>query len=301
MRLFRNHFSVIGLSLLGIFPAILAPSARPAYVYAAPAAEPAPTDAALATRLDAILAPMFPADRPGATVLLARNGKPIYRKAFGKADMEAGTPLQPESVLRIGSVTKQFTSAAILRLADQGKLSVTDSITKWLPDFPTHGKTMGDHLVSQRVGGARSEIFPVNDSTFALAGRPVKLTFGRGVSGKVDRVMLQQGGFRQTATKTNDPLPTERTVATLSPEALAACVGEYQLAPGFILTVTQEGNALMAQATGQPKFEIYPESETRFFLKVVDAQIEFQKGSDGKMSALTLHQGGAHMPAPRIK
>ncbi len=129
----------------------------------------------------------------------------------------------------------------------------------------------------------------------------MRLIFGRDAAGSVDRVTLQQGGFRQTAMKTRDPVPSERVIVSLPTAALVACVGEYQLAPGFILAVTLEGNSLMAQATGQGKIEMYPESGTRFFLKVVDAQIEFQNGSDGRMSSLTLHQGGAHMPAPRIK
>ncbi|HEX7880999.1 MAG TPA: serine hydrolase domain-containing protein, partial [Candidatus Eisenbacteria bacterium] len=141
MRFLRNRLSVFALSLLGVLPALLAPAARPGVVHAAPAAA-IPSDDALGARLDAYLKPMFPADKPGAVVLVARNGKPIYRKAFGMADMATRTSLTPESVLRIGSVTKQFTAAAILRLEETGKLKVTDPIEKWLPDFPLSGHTV---------------------------------------------------------------------------------------------------------------------------------------------------------------
>jgi hypothetical protein len=57
----------------------------------------------------------------------------------------------------------------------------------------------------------------------------------------------------------------------------------------------------MAQATGQEKFEIFPESETKFFLKVVDAQIEFVKDASGKVTGLILYQGGQKLQAKKIK
>ena len=68
------------------------------------------------------------------------------------------------------------------------------------------------------------------------------------------------------------------TVATVSPAVYDAYVGQYELAPGFILTVTREGDRLMTQATGQEKIEIFPLSETEFFPKVVDARIRFVRG-----------------------
>jgi hypothetical protein len=57
----------------------------------------------------------------------------------------------------------------------------------------------------------------------------------------------------------------------------------------------------MAQATGQPKVEIFPKSETEFFLKVVDAQISFDVDGSGKVEKLMLHQEGQNLPAPKIK
>ena len=90
-------------------------------------------------------------------------------------------------------------------------------------------------------------------------------------------------------------------MAKVDPAIYDAYVGEYELAPGFILTVTREGDRLMTQATGQEKVDIFPSSETQFFLKVVDAQITFVKGPDGKVDQLILHQGGQDMPAKRRK
>src|SRR5215469_1639587 len=87
-------------------------------------------------------------------------------------------------------------------------------------------------------------------------------------------------------------LPTERKEITVSPKVLAQYVGTYELAPNFTLTTTVEGDHLMTQATGQSKLELYAESETRFFLKVVDAQVEFFKNDKGEVTHLVLHQGG---------
>ena len=95
--------------------------------------------------------------------------------------------------------------------------------------------------------------------------------------------------------------PKEHKEIKVDPKVFDGYVGQYQLAPNFILTITCEGDALFAQATGQPKFQIFPESEREFFLKVVDAQITFETDSSGRATSLTLHQNGADMPAKRVQ
>ena len=110
-------------------------------------------DALLAKTIEATLSPHFKADEPGATVIVTRNGKPIFRGAFGLANMEKKTPLKPDDVLRIGSLTKQFTAVAILILADQGKLKVSDPITKYLTDYPKTGDAVTiEHLLTHTSG-----------------------------------------------------------------------------------------------------------------------------------------------------
>ena len=93
----------------------------------------------------------------------------------------------------------------------------------------------------------------------------------------------------------------ERKQVALDPKILSLYAGEYELKPGFILTVTVEQDQLFTQATGQAKFPIYPSSETDFFLKVVEAQISFVKDKEGRVTQLVLHQGGADLPAKKIK
>lgn len=96
------------------------------------------------------------------------------------------------------------------------------------------------------------------------------------------------------------PQPTPRDVAEIDPAILPAYAGEYLLAPGITITVTAEGEQLFAQLTGQERFEIFPESEKRFFFRVVDAQITFADPVEGAAPSLMLHQNGQNMTAIRV-
>ncbi|HLW31339.1 MAG TPA: serine hydrolase [Aequorivita sp.] len=89
-------------------------------------------------------------------------------------------------------------------------------------------------------------------------------------------------------------------VAMVSETILASYVGDYELKPGFVITITKEGNQLKAQATGQPPFEIFPKSETEFYLKVISAQITFNKSEVGAVESLTLFQGGQEIVGKKI-
>lgn len=86
----------------------------------------------------------------------------------------------------------------------------------------------------------------------------------------------------------------------MRPEILARYVGKYQLAPGFILDVTFKDNSLYSQATNQPMVRLWPESETSFFLKEVDAQVDFVRDAQGNTTGLVLHQNGQNIPGPKL-
>jgi CubicO group peptidase (beta-lactamase class C family) len=94
--------------------------------------------------------------------------------------------------------------------------------------------------------------------------------------------------------------PVARKEIAVAPAVLSTYVGVYQLAPTFAMTVTLDGTSLSVQATGQPKFPMFAESETKFFLKVVDAQLAFEKDASGAVTAMTLTQGGANQRAARV-
>jgi CubicO group peptidase (beta-lactamase class C family) len=103
--------------------------------------------------LDAVASSAYPASEPGAAVLVTKDGAVLLRKGYGLADLEQGIPIQPDMVFRIGSVTKQFTAAAILLLEQEGKLSVEDDLRKHLPDYPTSGRVITiEHLLTHTSG-----------------------------------------------------------------------------------------------------------------------------------------------------
>jgi CubicO group peptidase (beta-lactamase class C family) len=87
-------------------------------------------------------------------------------------------------------------------------------------------------------------------------------------------------------------LPSERKEITVASAILEKYVGTYELMPNFDLVMTLEEGHLMTQATGQSKFPLFAESETKFFLKVVDAEVEFFMNDKGEVTHLILHQGG---------
>lgn len=531
----------------------------------------------VASDLDKIFSAAYPADGPGAAVLIEQNGKPILRKAYGMADLELGVPLQPDSIFRLGSITKQFTAVLVMQLIQEGKLAESDPITKYLPDFPagqaegvtlwhlvTHtsgipsytdlvewpprvredltvqqildmtkdkprdfapgaewkysntgyialgailekvegksyaqivqdrlfkplgmsGSSYGDtarilprrakgyggaagsyvnapylsmtqpyaagsllstvddlarwnagldgeavlkapyrdrlwqsarladgrdthyawgfgvweyegHRVIQHGGGIHgfvtdalcvpdAKLFiavlsnnpgaPKNPGALSLEamglllGKPLasrrsidlptakldeyvgvyeisdnpddlrvitregnklfaqrsgsskleirakavdhlfypdsvnELRFERDAAGKITgHVMVRNVGADERARRTDRPIPAGRQEIELDAATLSTYVGEYELAPGMIVAVTLDAGKPYVQLTGQPRFELFSEAKDRLFLKVVDAVLEFQRGPDGQVNAVILHQGGQHLPAKRVR
>ena len=94
--------------------------------------------------------------------------------------------------------------------------------------------------------------------------------------------------------------PAFRTVAEVDPAIYDDYAGSYRLAENVVFTVTRDGDRLFVQLTGQPRFEVFPESETKFFYRVVDAQITFGRGADGAVEHLLLHQNDMDQRAERL-
>jgi D-alanyl-D-alanine carboxypeptidase len=110
-------------------------------------AQPAPA------ALDAVVTAAFVADRPGGAVLVVKDGTVLYRRAIGMASMELGVPLQPDTIFRLGSITKQFTAAAIMMLVEEGKVVLTDPVEKYIPGYPTQGHVITvEHLLTHTSG-----------------------------------------------------------------------------------------------------------------------------------------------------
>lgn len=102
--------------------------------------------------VEARFAGLFKPDGPGAAVLVARGGKVLFEKGYGLADIGHGIPVTPETRFRIGSITKQFTSAAILRLQREGRLSLTNTLSQFVPGFPRGEGVTLEHLLTHTSG-----------------------------------------------------------------------------------------------------------------------------------------------------
>jgi CubicO group peptidase (beta-lactamase class C family) len=408
------------------------------------------------------------------SALVARDGNVIFSKGYGMANAEWDIPNTPQTKFRLGSITKQFTAAAILLLQERGKLSVQDPVCKYVADCPkawepvtihhllvhtsgipsytdvkspeefrkmslaqvtpagfvdsfkskslefvvgermkynnsgyfmlgyiiekisgqsyetflqeniftplkmaNTGYDTHDRILKQRATGysrrnnARinsdyldmtvpyaagslystvEDLFAWNEALFSdkllsAKSRETMMTvdknnyaYGLTVNRQHNRRVVAHGGgingfstilarfpeekvtvvvLRNADYGTPNPgrvsqdlaailfgekyeIPRERVAIKIDPKILDAYVGQYELRPDFIITMTREGDSLMTQATGQPKFELFPESETKFFLKVVEAQVTFVKDEKGVVTHLILHQGG-DQKAKKIK
>jgi CubicO group peptidase (beta-lactamase class C family) len=96
-------------------------------------------------------------------------------------------------------------------------------------------------------------------------------------------------------------LPEVRSEITLSTDALSKYTGVYELAPQFFIKIFVEDGKLYEQATGQQKLQLFAQKQDYFFLKIVDAQIEFEKDESGKINSLTLFQGGKKLKGNKVQ
>ena len=402
------------------------------------------------------------------SVLVARDGKILYSRGVGKANEELDVPNTAQTKFRLGSVTKQFTSASIMLLEERGKLRVTDPICNYLsgcPDawkeltihhllthtsgipnytaLPDYGPGMhapitNDSLIArfkdrpldfkpmekwnysnsgyfllgviiEKVSGETYETFlrknifeplGMKDSGYdhfetLLKNRATGYSLQKGVRGNSTYLDMSQPGaagalystvedlFRWNEALYNGKLvsmkslekmttpvlnnygyalgtattfkrknwshgggingfntilvryPAENAtivvlrnqdygapapgriasdlaailfgeknvapaIVKVDPKIYADYVGEYELAPNLTLAISRQGDRLLARAPGQPEIELFPTSETKFILKVVDAQVTFVKDASGKVTHLILNQGG-EMTAKKIK
>lgn len=165
-----------------------------------------------------------------------------------------------------------------------------------LPNFILTVTRDDAHLYAQATGQPKFEIFAESEREFFLKVVDAQITFVGEGEGPATSIVLHQNGADRPAKRIGDapPVKEHREVA-VDPKIFDRYVGKYQLAPNFVLTVTRDESHLYVQATAQPRFEVFPESETEFFYKVVDAQITFNA------EGLILHQNGMDMPAKRIE
>jgi CubicO group peptidase (beta-lactamase class C family) len=92
-----------------------------------------------AAKAEALLAASFPADGPGAAVIVTHGGRKLYASGRGLADLDAKRPITPDTAFKLGSIVKQFTATTVVKLVDEGKIGLEDPISRFIPDFPQPG------------------------------------------------------------------------------------------------------------------------------------------------------------------
>lgn len=406
--------------------------------------------------------------RFSGAVLIGYKGKIVFERGYGLANYELKVPITPRTKFRLGSLTKAFTAAAILQLAEKDLLHVDDPISKYLPEYPSGEKITLHHLLThtsgipdltalpeypkfkldpttlnrtidlfrfrplefepgtkfhysnsnyilltaiiEKVSGRnysdylRESIFlPLNmlDTCYDDPNRIIKyrargyslkdgelinaphidMTVPAGAGGllstiedlfawdqglRSDRILsptskakmftpyIEDYGYGWVIKKFNHHLiaqhsggiegfvsqmvrfldedlcliilinfdfapldqfthdmlslllgqpfawPKERKAIVLSPEIFNGYIGEYELAPHLLVKIFLEKGRFWAQVSGQPKMEILPESETKFFGRFVEMEINFILDSTGKSTALCLSQGGKNYVARKV-
>jgi CubicO group peptidase (beta-lactamase class C family) len=155
-------------------------------------------------------------------------------------------------------------------------------------------------LFGQATGQGRFAMTPADADEFVFPPAGIRVVFERGESGQAERLTLHQGGQVSEAPRVSDAAGVQaRTTVEVDPARLEAYVGRYQLAPGAVLSVEARAGQLYAQLTGQPAFPVFPYDDDRFFYKVVDAELHFERTADGQVAAVVLHQAGERR-APKL-
>jgi len=208
-----------------------------------------------------LLAPWDGATTPGATLGLVRDGALVLHESAGAASLELGIPIGPETSFRVASVSKQFTCAAILLLAAEGRLAVEDPIHRWLPELPDFGAPITidqlmrncsgirDMLELMRLGGTDLSHAATPPQLLAAIGRQHSLNFAPGT-----RFLYSNSGFlllgRIVEAVAGEPLGTfleRRILAPLGMTRTRHTPGVTEVVPGLATGYfPQEGGFIRA-------------------------------------------------------
>ena len=288
------------------------------------------TETPLASAMASLLSPRSPTGAPNMEIARAwhiqtKNGTEIISHGGGTGGYRTFVGYSPKS--RMGVVVLSNSLVPIGDLAlhvfdrgsplmeepkDRTEISANPKIYEGYvgryqlaPKFILTVTATDGQLFTQATGQGKVPAFPESETEFFLKIVDAQITFHTDADGRATSLTLHQNGQHVPAKRLEGeappaPAPKYKQVEVDS-KLFAGYVGQYQLTPKFILSVTTEGGRLFAQATGQPKAEVFPMSDKEFFYKVVDARITFETDPEGKATSLILNQGGANLAAKRLE
>jgi hypothetical protein len=230
----------------------------------------------------------YPDDKLTVTVLANINGQAPTQIATKLADLAHG------GVVQLTSERKEITVPVATLAKYVGTYELQPGVEMMI-------RLDGDHLTTQLTGQQQFPIFAESETKFFLKVVDAQVEFIKDASGAVTHAVMHQNGRDREVRRTSATVapPPEHKEITVPATTLAGYVGTYQMQPNVELSITLDGNQLMAQLTGQPKFPVFAESETLFFFKIVEATLEFQKEASGSVTAVRLRQGSINTLAPR--
>jgi serine-type D-Ala-D-Ala carboxypeptidase/endopeptidase len=224
----------------------------------------------------------FTADGRRGVVILANTAADADDLGF--ATLDANAPLTPNKAIVLPSASLDD-YVGTYKLADKFLLKVF---------------RMNDGLFVRATGQVAIPIFPSAPNEFFGKVAGISLSFTRNSNGVVSGLVLHQNGDRAAPKLSASELPPESKEIELDAATLSDYIGKYQLNSGAVVDFALKGDHLETQITGQPAFQVYASAKDMFFLKIVDAQLDFERDAGGKVVAVVLHQNGRDIRAPRM-
>jgi len=157
-----------------------------------------------------------------------------------------------------------------------------------------------NQLYSQRGNNPKFNIKAWQKDKFFFEDALLTIEFSRSETGEIEKLITHSRDGNEIWNKSDKPIATQIEIQ-VDEKVLETYVGEYEIEPTFTFTVTKEQDRLFVQATGQEKFEILAETETKFLSKVNDARFEFVNDEAGNVTKVILQQGGNQTDAKKIK
>ena len=241
-----------------------------------------------------------PATRVGV-VVLTNLSTPAGVDDIGRHLLDPSSPLLPSDspLIRKPKQRTEISLDAELLQTYVGRYELAPGVLVTI----TRG---GNQLFAELTGQSSIAIFPESQTDFFLRVVDAQIAFRTDAQGRVNGLTLSQLGRDQIARRLDtvaDPIDEwfGHRENPVDPSVFDAYVGEYQLQPAFTISVTREGDRLFVQLTGQPRLEIFSETERDYFYKVVDAQITFVAEGNSAATALILHQNGRDVRAEKIE
>jgi hypothetical protein len=225
----------------------------------------------------------FTADGQRGVVILANTA--TTADDLGFATLDANAPLTPAYKAIVLPSASLDDYVGTYKLADKFLLKVF---------------RMNDELFAQATGQGAFPIFPSAPNEFFYKVVRASISFTRDDKGAVNGLVLHQNGDRPAAKLSASELPPELKEIGLDAATLGDYVGKYRFDFGAVFDVALKSDHLDAQLTGQAVFPIFASATDKFFYRIVDAQLDFERDAGGKVVAVVLHQNGRDMRAPRV-